>query len=101
MGKSTTAKSEIRADVFIANHPVNEIPHLTGEQLRRYRFPKPTHDEQVAIVNFLDRETHALDSLVLEAQCAIDLLHERRTALISAAVTGQIDVRGLVASEAV
>ena len=37
---------------------------------------------------------------IAEAERAIDLLQERRTALISAAVTGQIDVRGLVAHEA-
>ena len=36
--------------------------------------------------------------LVAEAERVIDLLQERRTALISAAVTGQIDVRGTVAS---
>ena len=38
-------------------------------------------------------ETAKLDTLTAEAQRAIDLLQERRTALISAAVTGQIDVR--------
>ena len=37
-----------------------------------------------------------LDALTAEAERAIDLLQERRTALISAAVTGKIDVRGLV-----
>jgi type I restriction enzyme S subunit len=86
--------------VLLANHPPNEIPHLTGEQLRRYRLPKPPHDEQVSIAEFLDRETRAFDSLVLETEAAIDLLQERRSALISAAVTGQIDVRGLAPSEA-
>ena len=44
---------------------------------------------------FLDRETLKLEELTAEAQRAIDLLQERRTALISAAVTGQIDVRQL------
>jgi type I restriction enzyme S subunit len=72
------------------------IAHLTGEQLRRYRFPKPPADEQVTIAGFLDRETAKLDTLTSEAQRAIDLLHERRTALISAAVTGRIDVRSAV-----
>ena len=38
-----------------------------------------------------------LDTLIAEAQRAIDLLKERRTALISAAVTGQIDVRAAIA----
>lgn len=86
-------------DVFLSDQSPNEIPHLTGEQLRRYRFPKPPLDEQVAIAEWLDRETVKFDSLVVLTQRAIHLLHERRTALISAAVTGQIDVRGLVTQE--
>ena len=55
----------------------------------------PLHEQQ-EIVTFLDRETAKLDELVAEAQHAIALLQERRTALISAAVTGKIDVRSLV-----
>ena len=69
------------------------IPHLTGEQLRRYRFPRPPVDEQSNIVTFLDAETAQLDTLTAEAERAIDLLQERRSALISATVTGKIDVR--------
>jgi type I restriction enzyme S subunit len=57
---------------------------------------KPPKDEQFAITAFLDRETAKLDTLTAEAQRAIDLLKERRAALISAAVTGKIDVRGLI-----
>ena len=53
----------------------------------------PPSDEQAHIAAFLDRETAKIDTLTAEAQRAIDLLQERRTALISAAVTGQIDVR--------
>ncbi|MEY5101037.1 MAG: hypothetical protein RJA36_3756 [Pseudomonadota bacterium] len=55
----------------------------------------PPSDELAAITVFVDRETAKIDELVAEAQSAINLLQERRTALISAAVTGQIDVRGL------
>jgi len=55
----------------------------------------PLHEQQ-EIVTFLDRETAKLDELVAEAQHAIALLQERRTALISAAATGKIDVRSLV-----
>ncbi|WP_295385159.1 restriction endonuclease subunit S [uncultured Thiodictyon sp.] len=51
--------------------------------------------EQLAIVDYIEEETAKLDALTLEAQQAISLLQERRTALISAAVTGKIDVRGL------
>jgi type I restriction enzyme S subunit len=53
----------------------------------------PSADEQVAVVEFLDAEVKKLDELVVEATHAIELLAERRSALIAAAVTGQIDVR--------
>ena len=52
----------------------------------------------IAIVDFIEGETFKLDTLTAEAQRAIALLQERRTALISAAVTGQIDVRGITKS---
>jgi len=55
----------------------------------------PPLEEQTEIVSFLEREVSKFDTLTTESQRAIDLLQERRTALISAAVTGQIDVRGL------
>jgi type I restriction enzyme S subunit len=57
--------------------------------------PAPPLEEQTAIASLLDLETAKLDALMVQARTAITLLQERRTALISAAVTGQIDVRGL------
>ncbi|MFA5652737.1 MAG: restriction endonuclease subunit S [Desulfomonilia bacterium] len=48
--------------------------------------------EQRTIAAFLDHETGKIDALIEEAQRAIELMKERRTALISAAVTGKIDV---------
>ena len=54
------------------------------------------HDEQNAIVEELDSYVNNVDALIVEATKATALLQERRSALISAAVTGQIDVRGLV-----
>lgn len=59
----------------------------------------PSLEEQRQIVGYLDRMTLRFDSLSAEAQSAIALLQERRATLISAAVTGKIDVRGLVATE--
>lgn len=55
--------------------------------------PVPPLAEQESIMQFLSEQSAKLDTLTAEAQRAIDLLQERRTALISAAVTGQIDVR--------
>jgi type I restriction enzyme S subunit len=55
----------------------------------------PPVAEQIAIAEMLKSESAKFDTLTAEAQRAIDLLQERRTALISAAVAGQIDVRTL------
>lgn len=58
--------------------------------------PVPTAAEQRAIVAYLDEACGRIDALITKAERAITLLRERRTALISAAVTGKIDVRGEV-----
>jgi len=55
----------------------------------------PPKAEQTAILNEITTQMARFDALTAEANTAITLLQERRTALISAAVTGQIDVRGL------
>jgi type I restriction enzyme S subunit len=83
--------------VFAAGGNQNTIDHLTAVQLRHYRFPFAPAEEQRSIADFLDRETARIDALVSKVHEAIDCLKELRTALISAAVTGKIDVRGDVA----
>jgi type I restriction enzyme S subunit len=60
----------------------------------------PPEAEQCAIAAFLYREAAKFDELTAEAQRGITLLQERRTALISAVVTGKIDVRATRLSEA-
>ena len=64
--------------------------------VRNFATGFPPISEQAAIAAFLQAELAKFDTLTTEAQRAIDLLQERRTALISAAVTGQIDVRDAV-----
>ena len=83
--------------VFTAGGNPNTIDHLTAVQLRHYRVPFPATSEQRAITAFLDRETAKIDALIAKIRQAIDHLKEFRTALISAAVTGKIDVREGVA----
>jgi len=68
-------------------------PHLNAEELGSCFILLPPSEEQATIVAFLDSETAKIDTLVGEARRAISLLKERRSALISAAVTGKIDVR--------
>jgi len=70
------------------------------EDLYGYKVAVPSVDEQLAIAVHLDAETAQFDTLTTEAQKAITLLQERRSSLISAAVTGQIDVRGIQHQEA-
>ncbi len=59
-------------------------------------FPVPPLTEQQAIAAYLDRETARLDALIARVREGIEKLREYRAALISAAVTGKMDVRGLV-----
>ena len=80
---------------FIAGGNQTTIDHLTAEQLRGERFPFPPLEEQRRIAVFLNELTGRLASLENEANAAISLLSERRSALISAAVTGKFDVTAI------
>ncbi len=66
---------------------------ITCEQLGRLRVPLPPTEEQLIVTKFLKIETARINDLTAEATRGIALLKERRAALISAAVTGKIDVR--------
>lgn len=66
---------------------------LTCEELASLRVPVPSLSEQQSIAQRLDNETYELDAAIADARDAIALSRERRAALISAAVTGKIDVR--------
>lgn len=61
--------------------------------------PMPPSEEREAIVRYLDQVVEQLARLGDSASCQVELLQERRTALISAAVTGKIDVREWKAPE--
>jgi type I restriction enzyme S subunit len=75
------------------------VGHLRVGEVGELPILLPPVSEQCEISDFLTRELHKCSILCTEAELAIDLLQERRTALISAAVTGKIDVRGLVKDE--
>jgi type I restriction enzyme S subunit len=68
------------------------IPHLTAEKLRALRVPATDPRTQAAIVTRLDDKTSKIDALIAKAEQLILLAKERRGALITAAVTGRIDV---------
>jgi type I restriction enzyme S subunit len=89
-------RTAVNFNLFTGWEGRSTIAHLTAETLRGYRFPFPPAGEQESIFRFLDGYIERFQALECEAQNAITLLKERRSALISAAVTGKIDVRGLV-----
>lgn len=70
---------------------------LSLENVREVIVPTPPHLEQEHIANFLEIKATHFDALTSEAKYAIALLKERRNVLITAAITGQIDVRNVVA----
>jgi restriction endonuclease S subunit len=72
-------------------HDIN--PKLMNNVMSRIEVQVPPVEEQKEIYRYLDRENRKVDEMIEKAQDMIALLEEYRTALISAAVTGQIDVR--------
>ena len=74
-------------------------PNLAMEDLGNIPIPLPPPPEQTEITTYLGRKMRDLGAFMSNAEVAIGLLQERRSALISAAVTGKIDVRGLVRVE--
>ena len=72
------------------------VMHIYSSELKYMLLPLPPLDEQRAIAAFLDRETERIDTLCKRANTVIERLQEHRTALITAAVTGKIDVRDAV-----
>lgn len=71
----------------------NVVTILNSTQQSNIVMPIPSLTKQRAIATFLNRETARIDALIGKVKKSITLLREYRTALISAAVTGKIDVR--------
>lgn len=69
------------------------VPHMSEWQVRKFRAPFPPLAEQRRIVAYLDEQTAKIDALIAKAERFIEVSKERRSALVTAAVTGQIDVR--------
>ena len=68
------------------------LMNLNGSTLGRMEVPLPSLVEQREIADHLDRETAKIDALIAKAERFIELAQERRAALITAVVTGQIEI---------
>ncbi len=73
-----------------------KMPRASADFINEMPLPTPPTSEQQQIADYLDTQTTKIDILIEKANQSITLLKERRTALISAAVTGKIDVREAV-----
>ncbi|WP_163797727.1 restriction endonuclease subunit S [Mycolicibacterium sediminis] len=73
------------------------VGNLKMDRIAKTPLPYPPIDEQRRIVAFLNERCTEIDVLIDKANDAITMLHEYRSALITEAVTGKIDVRGAVA----
>ena len=88
------AQSKFFTDRVAAESSGTAYPAIAESRLGAFHVAVPPAFEQHAIADFLDRETAKIDAVVAKAQEAIERLKEYRVALIFAAVTGNIDVRG-------
>ena len=69
------------------------VSQLSAEQIAPYLMLNPSDKEQIEISIYLDNETSRIDTLINKTERSIGLLKERRSALITAAVTGQLDLQ--------
>jgi len=81
-------KQELSRLMIGSTHKTIYMPDIEA-----FRMPLPSIDEQKTIVEYVDYETKRIDRLAKLTTTSIDLLKKRRSALITAAVTGQIDLR--------
>jgi type I restriction enzyme S subunit len=78
---------------IIANANLSTMGIINQTKMKNLEMPLPPKVEQEAILNYINIENLAFDSLISKYQKQIDLMQEYRTSLISQAVTGKIDVR--------
>ncbi len=83
------ALQDVKMDLLV--NP-GAVPSLSERAFRSYQLPLPPFEEQQAISAYLDGQTTAIDLLIRKANAFIELARERRAALITAAVTGQLDI---------
>ena len=92
---SSFASYALRAPHFVERVVANSVgvsyPAINVSGLGCFPIPHPGVDEQQAVAAFLDRETAKIDGLVARKERLIELLQEKRTALITRAVTRGLD----------
>ncbi|NML13861.1 restriction endonuclease subunit S [Azohydromonas caseinilytica] len=94
--RSRALRIQIENSLSGGNGMANNLPQSS---LLSFLILVPPREEQQAIAEYIDDAVNKMDRLQAESERAMNLLKERRSALIAAAVTGQIDVRDVVTQE--
>lgn len=91
----------VQSDPFVEEIVARSVgvsyPAINASEIGDIRLPVPALADQRAIADFLDRETARIDAITVTLERQVVLLRERRQALITAAVTGELDVSGVAA----
>jgi type I restriction enzyme S subunit len=88
-----TQSSRARSYFFLNSKQSTNLASISSSNVMNLDLPMPSVDEQERILQFLESELQQFTDLQKQADKGIQLLLERRSALVSAAVTGKIDVR--------
>ncbi|AZD54280.1 Type I restriction-modification system, specificity subunit S [Pseudomonas chlororaphis subsp. aurantiaca] len=88
----------LKSDLYIqalrlTSNFIRDGQDLSFSHVRKVKLPKPGVEEQAAIADYIETATSRIDTLITKTERSIELLREHRTALITAAVTGRIDLR--------
>ncbi len=87
-----------RQQMVVGSNTTTGLANLNASVLGEIVVPVPPRQEQSRIVEFLDAQSQRIDALRAKAEWSIERLQEYRSALVSAAVTGKIDVRDAVSA---
>jgi type I restriction enzyme, S subunit len=90
---SYVLKTQFFVEMVVSRSTGVSYPAINAPEVGNIRVPVPPSYEQCAITAFLGRRMDRIDALADKIRNSIKMLREHRTALISAAVTGKIDVR--------
>ena len=89
-------KSSVVDEQISLGSKKTSVTNLHLDKIRELKIVLPSISEQMVICRYLDGKVGRINNLIKETEESIQLLREHRTALISAAVTGKIDVREAV-----
>jgi type I restriction enzyme S subunit len=85
-------QSSVFIEETVARSTGVSYPAINASELGEFKMRVPSSDQQQQIADFLDRETNRIDAIIGKCRESVALLRERRQALVTAAVTGELEV---------